>query len=133
MSQRECAGFNWPPLSIPAEEPVSISPVTVSRAGWAIAAAMHKSCGDPLRSISLTDPSSVRMFFSPSACRGVGQPAKFACLGNWSNRSDPSALGLMSPPVSFQSLVVVVVQPASFTAPGSFSAIRLLPSGCLPL
>lgn len=33
MSQRECAGFNWPPLSIPAEQPVSISPVTVSRAG----------------------------------------------------------------------------------------------------
>ena len=23
MSQRECAGFNWPPLSIPAQEPVS--------------------------------------------------------------------------------------------------------------
>ena len=33
MSQRECAGFNWPPLSIPAEEPVSISPDAVSRAG----------------------------------------------------------------------------------------------------
>ena len=33
MSQRECAGFNWPPLSIPAEQPVSISPVTVRRAG----------------------------------------------------------------------------------------------------
>lgn len=33
MSQRECAGFNWPPLSIPAEEPISISPEAVSRAG----------------------------------------------------------------------------------------------------
>jgi len=32
MSQRECAGFNWPPLSIPAAEPVSISPEAVSRA-----------------------------------------------------------------------------------------------------
>lgn len=41
---------------------------------------------------------------------GVGQPAKFACLGSWSSRSDPSALGLIGP-VSFQSLVVVVVQP----------------------
>ena len=41
MSQRECAGFNWPPLSIPAEEPVSSSPVAVSRAGPHIAA---KSC-----------------------------------------------------------------------------------------
>lgn len=33
MSQRECAGFNWPPLSIAASEPVSISPEAVSRAG----------------------------------------------------------------------------------------------------
>jgi hypothetical protein len=44
---------------------------------------------------------------------GVPHPAKFACLGNWSNRSDPSALGLMSVPLSFQSLVVVVTQPAN--------------------
>jgi hypothetical protein len=43
---------------------------------------------------------------------GVGQPAKFACLGNWSYRSEPSSLGLMSAPLSFQSLVVVVTQPA---------------------
>ena len=34
MSQRECAGFNWPPLSIPASEPVSSSPESVNRAGW---------------------------------------------------------------------------------------------------
>ena len=33
MSQRECAGFNWPPAVIPAEEPVSSSPEAVSRAG----------------------------------------------------------------------------------------------------
>ena len=33
MSQRECAGFNWPPSHIPAEEPVSISPESVKRAG----------------------------------------------------------------------------------------------------
>lgn len=33
MSQRECAGFNWPPLSILASEPVSISPEAVSRVG----------------------------------------------------------------------------------------------------
>ena len=49
----------------------------------------------------------------PSDADGVGQPARFACLGNWSNRSEPSSLGLMSAPLSFQSLVVVVVtQPA---------------------
>ncbi len=33
MSQRECAGFNWPPASIAAQEPVSISPRAVRRAG----------------------------------------------------------------------------------------------------
>lgn len=33
ISQRECAGFNCPPLSIPAEEPVSISPSAVRRIG----------------------------------------------------------------------------------------------------
>ncbi len=51
--------------------------------------------------------------FGPSCVHGVGHPAKFACLGNWSNRSEPSSLGLMSAPLSFQSLVVVVTQPAS--------------------
>lgn len=30
INQRECAGFNWPPLSIPAVEPVSISPEAVN-------------------------------------------------------------------------------------------------------
>jgi hypothetical protein len=78
MSQRECAGFNWPPLSIPASEPVSISPEAVSRAGPQIAAAIDKSCGDPLRSISDSEPSSVRTFFSPSAALVVGQPANSA-------------------------------------------------------
>ncbi len=33
MSQRECTGFNWPPASIAAQEPVSISPRAVRRAG----------------------------------------------------------------------------------------------------
>jgi hypothetical protein len=38
-------------------------------------APMLKSCGDPFRSISRRDPSSVRAFFSPSAARGVDHPA----------------------------------------------------------
>jgi hypothetical protein len=36
ISQRECAGFNWPPPGIPAEEPVSICPLAVNRAGWSV-------------------------------------------------------------------------------------------------
>ena len=75
MSQRECAGFNWPPARIPASEPVSSSPETVSRAGPSeIAAAIERSCGEPLRSISDNEPSAVRTFFSPSAARVVGHP-----------------------------------------------------------
>jgi hypothetical protein len=54
----------------------------------------------------------------------VFQPARFACLGNWSKRSDPSALGLMSAPLSFQSLVVVT-QPAIRAA--SVSVIKFWP------
>lgn len=44
MSQRECAGFNWPPLSILASEPVSISPEAVSRTGPHIAAKSCRRC-----------------------------------------------------------------------------------------
>ena len=80
MSQRECAGFNWPPASIPAEEPISSSPEAVNRAGPQIAAACAKSCGEPLRKISDMAPSSVLTFFSPSAARGVGQVASSTVL-----------------------------------------------------
>lgn len=115
MSQRECAGFNWPPFSIPASEPVSILPEAVSRCGPVIAAAMLKSCGAPFRAISDIAPASVRMFFSASDAREVGQPVRFACRGNWSSRWVPSDRGLMSAPESFQSRVVGVVQPHSAT------------------
>ena len=141
MSQRECAGFNWPPLSISAVEPISISPVAVSRAGPVIdATAVRVSATPRDQRIPLLSPSSLRGVghaarsaasagFKPGFIPrlnfasggfplplfvqfGVGQPARFACLGSWSKRSDPSALGLMSVPVSFQSRVVVVTQPA---------------------
>jgi hypothetical protein len=61
---------------------------------------------------------------------GVGHPARFACLGNWSNRSFPSALGAMSAPESFQSLVVVVVQPARRAASSDVCAAASLSSVC---
>ena len=38
MSQRECAGFNCPPASIPAVEPVSRAPEVVRRMGVASSA-----------------------------------------------------------------------------------------------
>ena len=119
ISQPLSRGFNWPPLSIPAVEPVSISPVAVSRAGVDIFAAIPNGlCKPPklgflsfIAASRASHCSTVSFVFTVSAARGVGQPAKFACLGSWSSLSDPSALGLIGP-VSFQSLVVVVVQPA---------------------
>jgi len=49
ISQREWSGSNWPPLSIPAVQPIRISPVAVSRAGVVIAtiwvSGMPVSCG----------------------------------------------------------------------------------------
>ena len=68
MSQRECAGFNWPPLTVPAEDPVSISPVTVSRAGPIKATMRGRSLG--------FDPSPE--LFRWSRTTGVGQPASTA-------------------------------------------------------
>ena len=113
MSQRECAGFNWPPLSIPAEEPVSISPEAVSRAGPSVItekAATPKSLFQPFRSASFSAPSKVRVLFTPSIALVVGHPAKLACLGNWSLRSLPSRCATM-PGVSFQSRTVGVTHP----------------------
>lgn len=80
MIQRECAGFNWPPSTIPASEPVSTSPSAVSRAGPQIAAHCTRSCGEPLRSISRSVPSRDLTFFSPSAERAVGQPASCTAI-----------------------------------------------------
>ncbi len=85
-------GFNWPPLSICASEPIRISPEAVKRAGPLIAVAMLRSCGEPLRSISRNAPSVVRTFFSPSAARGVGQPDKPATCGNATATLRPSGI-----------------------------------------
>ncbi|WP_244787755.1 hypothetical protein [Cupriavidus pauculus] len=74
MSQRECAGFNWPPLSIPAQEPVSISPEAVSRAGW------FKSINATICPIGIP-VSCGRGGNTPllaSVAVGVGQPDKHA-------------------------------------------------------
>ena len=63
-----------PPCRL-VELPAPFVSVTLGVGQPAIAAAIDKSCGEPLRSISRSEPSSVRTFFSPSASRGVGQLA----------------------------------------------------------
>jgi len=109
MSQRECAGFNWPPSSIPAKEPVSSCPSAVSRAG------SHNL--ETAVSVSAT-PLEWRMpALSASSALGVGHPASVTCLGSWSSlvRSEPSGFVAVVaiPGVSFQSLALGVAQPAN--------------------
>lgn len=73
MSQRECSGFNWPPASIPAQEPVSISPEAVKRAGEGLW-------------LSLACDPSIACIFAPglpaasSFADGVSQPASSTVL-----------------------------------------------------
>ena len=70
MSQRECAGFNWPPLSVPAQEPVSISPEAVKRAGVASLACIA-ALKNPFFAARRSTASSVQSVLSPSAANGV--------------------------------------------------------------
>lgn len=70
MSQRECAGFNGAPFSIPAGQPICNSPKAVSRAatgddGW------HGSIA--LRKEPLSCPFDLSLF---GTVRGVGYGAK---------------------------------------------------------
>ena len=76
MSQRECAGLNGPPFSIPAEEPVSISPETVSRAG-AFLSISHT--WRPSRALVGAVPSLDPSLWSRVV--GVGHPASAVSAG----------------------------------------------------
>jgi hypothetical protein len=82
INHRLWAGFNWPPLSIPAEEPVSSSPEAVSRAGPANAAT-RGSMSSLLRSVpsGLTPVVAMPGVSFQSRAEQVGHPANFA---SWS-------------------------------------------------
>src|SRR5262245_42778650 len=86
-NQRECAGLNWPPLAIPAEEPVSSQPDAVNRAG-------PPGACESVRTIWSSPISLMRLpdRLRKESTAGVGQPANAACLGNWSRRwrAEPS-------------------------------------------
>lgn len=106
MSQRGCAGLNWPPLSIPAEDPVSISPEAVSRAGAAANGIWSLMFEQPALSFARVSASSERIG-KASMVFGVAQPASHA------ERPNSALTGTFghSPP-SFQSRVVGIGQPA---------------------
>ncbi len=102
MSQRECAGFNWPPLSISASEPVSISPEAVSRCGPVIFA----DCVSDWPVIPGVMPVPAR---SPSEAAGVDQPASGAERGR--------SRGFVPLPAEFRwSRTTGVCQPARCVA-----------------
>lgn len=131
MSQRECAGLNWPPLAISAVEPIARAPETVSRAGPAAKAVVPKSLFQPLRIASFSAPCNVMAPFSPSRLRGVGQLVKVAWRGSISSlvRSEPSGLipVVAMPAESFQSRALGVTQLAKIAKSSRFDPWRVSP------
>jgi len=71
-NQRECAGFNWPPPSIRAAEPVSSSPEAVKRAG--------PICLVCAVNVSATPRLCLMPALSASSALGVAQPASATVL-----------------------------------------------------
>jgi hypothetical protein len=71
MSQRECAGFNWPPLAVAAGEPLGVGPEV------SVATAARSGPFD--RIASRIPPSVERTPLSANALVGVGQLACHTC------------------------------------------------------
>jgi hypothetical protein len=84
MSQRECAGFNWPPLSIAAAEPISVSPKAVSRTGIG---SVHIETVCRLLSVL---PAGLFPFCAGVPAIGVGQPVIDATCGSATATFRPS-------------------------------------------
>jgi len=112
MSQRECAGFNWPPFVVSASEPVSTCPEAVNRTGPVIAAIEH-SVHSPFAALACAAGENV-------ACRafwavGVGHPARklaAARSGPWLRIASIRPPSKVRTPLS-ASAAVGVGQPAS--------------------
>ncbi|WCP14516.1 hypothetical protein sphantq_02962 [Sphingobium sp. AntQ-1] len=118
MSQRECAGFNWPPLSIPAEQPVSSVPSEHRRAGPAVVSqlAMAAAVGreyPPLFGRSIIAKSGPA---DASAARDVGQPAVAAKSCNRCWFLEPSSRFITTRRADLSLLHDVVGQPATPTS-----------------
>lgn len=105
INQRGSPGFNWPPPSIPAQEPISISPEAVSRAGPASPACAVNVSARP----RVTRIPQLRASFALV----VAQLVRVACRGSISKRLRPSGRSVFIPGVSFQSRADAVTQLAS--------------------
>lgn len=78
MSQRECAGFNWPVLSVPAENPLGVAPKTANWAWSARLVSDTPSCAPLSRALSLRARNCSGV---PPASRAAGV-AQLASDGN---------------------------------------------------
>lgn len=108
MSQRLCAGFNWPPLVVSAAEPISISPCVVSRPGPCEIKAIASSDTCLPLCIRRIAASVVlyRHFSSPATA--VGQPESCTACGSLSDLPDVITEGAAP---SLWSRVVGVAHP----------------------
>lgn len=123
ISQRECAGSNWPPLGIPAAEPISITPEAVNRAGPNPGHGVNPdqvTTSTVLRLLSVL-PAALFPFCAGVPAIGVGQPVRHptaAKSGPWlriASRIPPSVD--LTP--LFARLAVGVGQPQRYACRGS--------------
>jgi hypothetical protein len=116
ISQRECAGLNWPPLPISASEPVNIAPEAVSRAGphhcacTSMGVPMRRPCRAFTRTCRASWPAAVSELISP---RGVCQPAR------WTFDPKPQSLPRYTPVASVSRCLRA--QTTSGCVPGSIA------------
>jgi len=120
MSQRLCAGFNWPELTIPASEPVSTRPSAVMRAGSSVLTIVLSG---RLFRLNCEGPPS----FALSCTVGVGHPALCTAMFNVMFGANGS---YFSPRLA--SVVVQVGHPERLATCGS-DTVALDPSGLLPV
>ena len=85
MSQRECAGFIGPPVSIPAAQPVSRVPEAVSRAG----SAFRKGVG-PLGCLPVMSGSGCGRFAPVPASAAGARPKTAGCFQLHSQTTRPN-------------------------------------------
>ena len=126
-------GFNGPPSLIPAEQPVSIAPEAVKRAGPVVPDARLATCGR--ETVAFVPSGRLPVALAPFAiCDpvalptvGVGHPASCACRGSWSilDRALPSGFtpSVAIPAESFQSRALAVAH----TARGAVSESPIMP------
>jgi hypothetical protein len=79
MSERECSGFDGPPTTVPAEEPVRISPDAVRRIGPGGFGAFDQSTSFTVLRLESVFPAALYRSVAGEPAMAVGQPASQTC------------------------------------------------------